>query len=250
MAACCRTRPGRTAGPRGRVLAVAGRTATSSGIFGPYGCAQSWGTHTVRHFPGCPEGARVLQVVPNSARGTGGLRGTENPPPQPAAASTTTATSTAHNQGQRRELGSPDAARAERMPAMVTTFCRTHGWRANGRSHTPRWVIGSPGNYGSATRQRARGPNVPLLVPRLPAKSSAGQLNPAPARILTAWTTPARLCTRLTAVPGLLRASLKRLRPAAGLVGSAVYSMVRRWAGSAGPGFSDLLRHAPGPVLP
>jgi hypothetical protein len=164
----------------------------------------------VRHSPGCPDGVQGSQVVPNSAWGTGGLRGTDDPPPQPAAASTTTAASTAHNRGQRRELGSPDAARAERMPAIVTTFCRTQVATYRAQPHPAR-VIGSPGNYGSATGQQARGPNVPLLVPRLPANSSDRPANPGPTRALTAWATPADLCTRLTAVPGLLRASLKRL---------------------------------------
>ena len=113
-------------GAAGWVVAVAGRSATSSGIFGPWGCAQSWGTHTVRHCPGCPWGAQLSQVVPNSAGGAGGLRAGDDLPPQPAAVSTATAASAAHHRSQRREGRSPDAG-AVRMPAMLTSSCRNTG---------------------------------------------------------------------------------------------------------------------------
>src|SRR6266550_8988785 len=42
-------------------------------------------------------------------------------PAQPAAASATAAASAAHTRDQRREFRSPDAIRADRVPAMVTT---------------------------------------------------------------------------------------------------------------------------------
>jgi hypothetical protein len=105
--------------------AVAGRTATSSGICGPWGCAQSWGTHTVRHSPKCPDGVQPVNLVGKNGRGAGVLPETD-PPTQPAATSTTTATTSAAHQGQRLAYRSPDAARAERTPAMVTISRRTH----------------------------------------------------------------------------------------------------------------------------
>ena len=135
-------------GAAGWVAAMAGTTATSSGICGPWGCAQSWGTHTVRHFPPYPPGAQGVNVVPNSARGAGDLPETD-PLPQPAAASTATAASAAHNLGQRFEFRSPDAG-ADRMPAMVTISCRTPVTSYRAQPHPAR-VIGSPINYCSAT---------------------------------------------------------------------------------------------------
>jgi hypothetical protein len=46
------------------------------------------------------------------------------PPAQLAAASATTAASAAHALGQRPAFRSPDAVQADRMPAMLITFCR------------------------------------------------------------------------------------------------------------------------------
>jgi hypothetical protein len=57
------------------------------------------------------------------ARGAGG-RTEPGPLPQPAAASITAAASAAHL-AQRLKSRSPDAGRAERTPAMMTTFYRT-----------------------------------------------------------------------------------------------------------------------------
>jgi hypothetical protein len=46
------------------------------------------------------------------------------PPAQLAAASATTAASAAHTLRQRRASRSPDAVRADGMPAILITFCR------------------------------------------------------------------------------------------------------------------------------
>jgi hypothetical protein len=78
----------------------------------------------VRHFPEYPLGWQIVHLVVNSARAEGGLPETD-PPPQPAAASITAAVSAAHHRGQRRDFRSPNAGRAERVPAMVTISCRT-----------------------------------------------------------------------------------------------------------------------------
>src|SRR6516164_7381803 len=118
-------------GAAGWVAAVAGKTATSSGIWGPCGCAQSSGTHTVRHFPKCPEGVQPRHAAGNSARCDGDRPGT-GPLPQPAATSTATAASAAHHRaphhgGQRLDFRRLDAARAKLTLAMAIISCHTRG---------------------------------------------------------------------------------------------------------------------------
>jgi hypothetical protein len=139
------------------VAAVAGSSATSSGIWGPWGCAQSWGTHTVRHFPKYPLGWQIVSLVVNSARDDGGLP-EPDPPPQPAAASTTSAAaSAARHRGQRSDSRSPRTTWAERTLAMVTISCRTRAWRTPGRSHARPRHMGSPISDVSPAGQRAQG---------------------------------------------------------------------------------------------
>jgi hypothetical protein len=159
-------------GAAGWVAAMAGRTATVSGICGPWGCAQSWGTHTVRHFPKYPEGVQPLKLAGKSGPGAADLTGTD-PPEQPAAASTATAASAAHHCSQRREVCSPDAG-ADRMSAMVNA-CRTRAVRCGAAAPAP--VIGSPASYCSAAGQPGTRAERPVAGPAATSRGlTVGQL--------------------------------------------------------------------------
>ena len=104
------------------MVTVAGRTTTSSGIVGAAGCAQSCGTHTFPHSAVSPLTVQAVSVVLGSDD-DGGADGDPPVPAQPAVASAATAISAAQNPRRRRFHG-PDAARANRLLAMVTTSSR------------------------------------------------------------------------------------------------------------------------------
>jgi hypothetical protein len=158
----CPPAPARTnSGAAGRLAAVAGMTTTCSAIAGPCGRAQSCRTQTFPHSAAKSSTVHAVSFVLGS--NDDGADRDAPVPAQPAAASAATAVSAVRRNGWRHRSRGADAARATRLPAMVTTSSRMSGEPAAA-------AFSRPGLHGSLDTDRwpagpqATGPNVPAQV--------------------------------------------------------------------------------------